>query len=657
MVVFAQISIKHICVRGDIVVHNTCPKDCYDTCSIITEVDGGKIIGIQGNRAHPVTQGFLCSRTNNFGEHVYGEDRVLYPLLRKDGRLERVSWDEALDVLEEKIVGYGGENILRYTSSGHMGWVAMNFPERFFGRIGGATTEETVCNSAGKQAIRLIYGHQQALRPEELASAKMIILWGANLAWTGVHSYTFVQEAVAKGTKVVVIDPVETATARSVLRAGGQYLKIKPGTDGFLAYGLANYLISEGLYARDFVEENVYGFSEFAAEVRDYDLKGVAQITGITEADIAELAKEMAEGYPLYVVVGWALQRQRYGGDLVRGIVSLPALLGMPRGFYYSNSVYGLNLDYAKGSHLGKERRYVNQTRLASELKEFKMVFVDNANPVASLPNSFGIIEQLKRDDLFVVVHDLFLNDTTDYADLVLPATSFYETYDLHTSYYHQYISINQKAIEPLGEACSNSEMYRRLAKKMGYTEPELYEDDLTVIRKLVEGNSRVEISFEELLERGFVALTETKRDEYPTPSGKIELVSQSAVKQGLRAVAKMELPEVPEGMLRLITPAHKDVLRSQNQQRELHRKAEIYIHPDDAKGFSDGQWVTVSSSVGSGRFKLVFSLDTQVGTIFAYSSFWAKLSPSGQVNQLTIDEVEEYAGGSIMNSTFVWLE
>ncbi|MGR3318889.1 MAG: molybdopterin-dependent oxidoreductase, partial [Candidatus Anammoxibacter sp.] len=455
-------------------VYNACPRDCYDTCSIVTTVEDGRITKVSGNKEHPVTQGFLCAKVGRYAtDIVYSRERIQYPMKRVgkkgEARFERISWDEAYDIICEKIrdvqATQGYEKILQYGYFGHMGLLNRHFSQRFFNAINCSNISPTICSLAGRTALKYVYGNFTGMDPEQMLDSKLVIFWGLNSMWSNVHGYTLAKKAAKKGAKFWIIDPVKTETAQI-----GKHLSIQPGTDGVLAMGIANYLISNNLYDKDFVEKNTFGFDKFKETVKIYDIDYVSEITGLQKDDILELAKDISSLRPNFIHLGFGLQKQINGGEIVRTIALLPALVGQHR-IHYSNSDRDLALPYLQGKHLAtKPQKLFNMTQLGKIVDncEISMLFVYGSNPLNTCPNQGLLKKGFERDDFFLVVHDLFLNDTACFADIVLPSTSLFETFDVNVCYYHNYMTFNNKAIENVGESKSNYEAFIGLAKRFG---------------------------------------------------------------------------------------------------------------------------------------------------------------------------------------------
>lgn len=655
-------------------VYNACPRDCYDTCSIITTVNNGQIMKIEGNRGHPITQGFLCAKVGRYAtKFVYSKQRLTYPIKRvgKKGeqRFERISWDEAYDIICEKIREvtsiYGYDKILQYGYFGHMGLLNRHFSQRFFNAINASRISPTICSLAGREALRYVYGNFTGIDPEKMLDSKLVIFWGLNAAWSNLHGFNLAKKASKNGTKCVVIDPIETETAKIA-----RHLRIRPGTDGVLALGIANHLISNNLYDKGFVEKYTYGFDRYKEIVKAYHLDYVANITGLSVETIRELAVEISSLRPSFIHLGFGLQKQINGGEIIRTIALLPPLVGQYR-VHYSNSDRDFDLGRLQGTYLAtKPQKTFNMTQLGRVIKEgdIAMLFVYGANPLNTCPNLGLLKKGLEREDLFLVVHDLFMNDTACFADIVLPSTSFFETFDVNLSYYHNYITINNKAIENIGESKSNYETFRGLAAKFGLKNNDLYEDEIEVVKDVLQKSRLIDFSFDELLEKGFMKMKAMPLDDFATPSRKIEFYSQLAERDGISPLpigltsSKDTLYEGSNSrfQIRLITANHRLLTHSQNHNLIYDEfKTVVEVNEEDAfeRGIKEGGKVRLKNDQDELIMDARLSANLPRGVVLVYIGPWATISGGKSINCLTTDSVQRYGGNSAFNSTFLEIE
>jgi len=628
---------------------------------MVTRVKNGRLHGSEPNSKHPFTGDLLCPKGRNLAQYVYSKDRLLFPMRRTgkkgSGEFEKVTWNDALKEISQKVkevsAADGPGAILQYDYAGTMGLVQRHFPARFFNAIGASRVSHTICSRAGDKALEVVYGSNLGMLPDEIEKCRMIIVWGMNPAWSSVHGFEILKRAAKRGAKVYVIDPVKTATAEI-----GTHLQIRPATDGALALGIMNHLIQNRLCNEIFLEQNTVGFDRLAGVASKFDMNTISKTTGLATRQIEDFIGDYVSQRPNCIMIGYGMQRQRNGGEMVRAICMLPALIGENRGFFYSTDLGDFDMDYLEGTALRNRRLTTyNMVDIGRTLQagKVKMMFVYNSNPLATLPNQSLVRKGFAREDMYTVVHDLFQTDTADYADMVLPATSFFEHYDINTSYFHNYLSLNEKAIEPLGEARSNSDTFRALAAALKFTQRELFEEDEKVARNLVSKSKSVEGKFDDLTKKGFLRLKVPDRDVYPTPSRKIELYSAAAESEGLGGLpshvqVSSNLPYM------LLTPVHKLLVRSQYHPRWKDIKPVVYANPEDAKseGVDDGSTVTLSNELGEWSAVCEISDAVPRGVLVTHSALWPKLSGGSSANFLTTDFVQRYGQNSGFNSTFV---
>src|SRR5947209_5175041 len=581
------------------VVHAACPHDCPDACGVLITVEDGRATRIQGDPAHPVTRGFLCAKVTKYLDRVYSPDRVLYPMRRSAPKgqgkgdvtdFTRISWDEALDEISRRFKQisdeFGPEAILPYSYAGNMGLLSYSgMAHRFFYRLGASQLDRTLCASAGGAGMQTVIGRNIGTEPEAFRDSRYIIAWGANIHATNVHLWPFIEEARRKGAKLVVIDPYRTRTAK----CADWYLPINPGTDAALALAMMHVIINERLFDADYVAKYTLGFEHLCAKVQDYPPERAAQWTGIAAADIVKLAREYATTRPAVIRVNYGVQRSECGGMSTRSIAMLPCITGSWKeiggGLQLSTSgAYGLNREALEGVELmdkamGRPARIVNMVELGKALNALdnppvKALFVYNSNPAAVCPNHNDVVRGLRRSDLFTVVHEQFLTDTTDYADIVLPATTFFEHKDLQTAYGHYYLQISDQAIEPLGECRSNVEVFRALAQRMGFQEDcfretvdEMIDLALGSDDPWLAGVERERLAREKHVRLNFGAARQSNpgfekangegaratqhnpflpfaQGNFRTPSGKAELYNERLKAQGLDPVAAFLPPD-----------------------------------------------------------------------------------------------------------------
>ncbi|WP_376794290.1 molybdopterin-dependent oxidoreductase [Thermogemmatispora sp.] len=686
------------------VVYGACPHDCPDGCALETVVDEqGRALSVRGRADHPITRGWLCAKVNRYLERVYHPERLLYPQRRQgpkgSGSFRRISWEEALAEISERwrqiIAEHGAECILPYSYAGTLGLVNGAVADsRFWNRLGASRLKRAICGYAAEEAVRLTIGWRLAPSPEMLLQSRLILIWGSNPASTAPHIMPFVRQAQRQGARVIVVDPVRTLTARSA----DLHIQPYPGTDAALALAMMHVIVTRGLHNQAWIEAHTVGWDGLRERIMRYPPERAAEITGLPVETITELAVTYATTAPAMLRVTDGINRHTNGGQTVRTLLCLPALTGQyglaGGGVMYSTSDW-LHWDAEAVKHehdpaCPPAPRTLNMNRLGALLTgeadpPIYALYVYNANPVASAPNAARIVEGLKRDDLFVVVHDLFETDTARYADILLPATSQLEQTDLHKAYGHLALQYNAQAIAPLGEARSNWDVMRGLARAMGFEEPWLHEDAEAVIRGVLQATAArspllADVTLERLQREGWVALSIPEEQRVPfadgrfgTPSGKVEFYSQQAAELGYDPlpdwVPDAESPFTEHasgqsGRLVLVSPgAHHFISSSFGNVTTLRRKEgrpSVRLHPDEARarGIRDGQLVRLWNERGSCLVFAEVSDEVRPGVLAASSVWWPRFSPDGRnINWLTSDRLADFNGGSTFHSTLVSIE
>ncbi len=711
------------------IVHTVCSHDCPDSCAVLVTVnEEGRAIKVEGDPTQPVTQGFLCGKVAKYLDRVYAPDRILYPLKRKPEAhkgprsrgseheaFERVSWDEALDAIAARLKQiadlYGPEAILPYSYAGTIGVLGYgSMDRRFFHRLGASQLDRAICSEAGGQALNLVYGKKIGLPTEDFRLAKLIVAWAANIHGNNIHLWPFVEEARRNGARLIVIDPYRTRTAA----VADWHIAIRPGTDAALALGMMHVILNEGLEDRVYIAEMTHGFERLAERVREYTPQRVAAWTGMTPAEIEQLAREYATMRPAALRLNYGVQRSENGGAAVRAIAMLPALTGAWKhrgggaqlstsGAFAWNKESLERPDLALASPLGRLARVVNMSQLGQALTELGQnrdqgsgvrgqnsgpavhaLFVYNSNPGAVAPNHNAVRRGLERGDLFTVVHELFFTDTTDYADYILPATTFLEHTDVQGAYGHYFVQLSKQAIEPLGEARSNVWLFGQLAQRMGFSEPCFRDTPEEMIRQALalgadghSANANMEhITLEDLEREGHIPLAfhadglrPYTSGEVPTPSGRIELFSESLAAAGLDGLPGFVPPTesrwgktAEQYPLELLGRKNDHYMNSTFANLPGHRKMEartsqrLEMHPADAeaRGLADGDRVRVFNDRGAIELTAMLNPSLPAGVVAARLD-WAKLHPDGvNVNALTSERLTDIGGGATFYSTLV---
>jgi anaerobic selenocysteine-containing dehydrogenase len=696
------------------VVHAACPHDCPDACGVLITVEDGRATKIQGDPQHPVTRGFLCAKVAKYLDRVYSPGRVLYPMRRvaPKGRgsrdandFQRISWDEAIREITSRFKGiaseFGGEAILPYSYGGTLAVLSgASMDRRFFHRLGASQLERAICSAAGEAGLKSVIGVKMGTEPEQFRESRYIIAWGANIHGNNVHLWPFIEEARRTGAQLVVIDPYLTRTAK----CADWYLPINPGTDAALALGMMHVILAEGLQDADYVSKYTTGIEQLQQKVKDYPPDRVEQWTGISAADIQKLAREYATRRPAVIRLNYGVQRSEGGGMATRAIAMLPCITGSWKevggGLQLSVSgAWGLKRDVLERADLmqtalGRPARVVNMVELGKALNTLadppvKGLFVYNSNPAAVCPNHNDVIRGLRRADLFTVVHEQFFTDTTDYADIVLPATTFFEQKDLQTAYGHYYLQMSDQAIEPRAECRSNVEVFRALAQAMGFEEPcfresvdEMIDQALDSPNPWLEGIDRIRLESEGHVRLNFensgppdgksqpAPFLPFARGGFQTPSGKAELYSGALSAQGLDPVAEFIPPEesrhgsgTESFPLELLARKADNFLNSTFSNlpsvQSMEETGLLEIHTRDARqrDIRDGDAVRVFNGRGELLLRARVNGAVQPGVVAAALN-WAKLTPGGSnINVLTSEKLTDMGNSATFYSVLVEVE
>jgi anaerobic selenocysteine-containing dehydrogenase len=641
---------------GDI-RHSVCALDCPDCCAIAVETDNGRAVRLKGDAAHPVTQGFLCSKVARYLEREYHPERVLRPLRRTGAKGEAqfapIGWEEALGEIADRlkrVAGeFGAESVLPYSYGGTLGFLqGGSMDRRFFHRLGASRLDRTICASAGGAGLMEAYGRRMGTAPEDFVHARYIIAWGANILATNVHLWPFIVEARRRGARFVVIDPVRTKTAS----LADWHLAPYPGSDLALALGLMHVLYAEGL------ARQLEGDESLRARAAEYPPEEAARLTGIAPDDIRRLAREYASIRPAVIRLNYGVQRSERGGRAVRAISLLPALTGAWEerggGFQLTTSgAFALNRAALERPDLGPPARTVNMTLLGRALTELdappvKALIVYNSNPAAIAPNQQAVHAGLGREDLFTVVIDHFLNDTARFADLVLPATTFLEHTDLYFAYGHYYLQLARPAVPPPGECLSNVEIFRRLAQRMGFDDPCFEDTEDDMIRQALDTDSPYlkGITLERLERERFIRLNVPElplAGVQPNLDGG-PLAYEPPVESRLGAGFDGRYP------LELVSSKAHDGLNSSFGMlgRVQQETAWIEIHAEDAaaRGIRDGMEVEVFNGRGAVRYRARVGASVRPGVVRAPSGRWPSKAGGANVNALISDRLTDIGGG-----------
>jgi molybdopterin guanine dinucleotide-containing S/N-oxide reductase-like protein len=676
------------------IIRGACPHDCPDTCALVITVENGQAIKVAGAEDHPTTNGFLCTKVNRYLERTYSPQRVLYPMKRVGakgkGIFARVSWDEALDTIAAKFKQiadeYGPQAIQPYSYAGTMGLVqGESMDRRFFHKLGASLLDRTICASAGAAGYTVTMGTRMGTDPERFNEAKLILIWGSNVVTSNVHLWPKILEAQRNGAKVIAIDPYRSLTAEKC----DEHLALLPGTDGALALAMMHVLVKEDLLDHDYIARYTHGFELLRERALEWTPTRAAAITGLTEEQIINLARAYGTTKPAAIRLNYGMQRHAGGGMAVRTIACLPALIGAWRDaaggvLLSTSSTFAINTDaLARPDLIWNNPRTINMSAIGDALLGYqrvqqanvkdaptetlepldppvKALYVYNSNPVAVAPDSRKVIAGFQREDLFTVVHEIFQTDTADYADILLPATTQLEQFDIHKAYGHLYLLVNNPAIAPLGEAKPNSEVFRLLAARMGFTEDCFNDSDEEIARQAItSAHPRMQgIDFDELKEKGWRRLNLPERfapfaeGGFGTPSGKCEFFSETLAKQGMDPLptyippreSVLDAPQLAKQYpLAVISPPAHNFLNSSFANLPSFLKAEkeprLDIHPQDAAArcINEGDPVRIFNDRGSFTAKAHVTDKARPGLVVALSVWWKKLTSDGtNANEVT---------------------
>ncbi|TWT09545.1 molybdopterin-dependent oxidoreductase [Reyranella sp. CPCC 100927] len=697
-------------------IFSACPHDCPDTCAMITTVRDGKAVAVRGNPDHPFTRGGLCVKVNDYQNRVYSPDRVLFPLKRIGpkgaGQFERITWDAALAEIKTQwtaiIDRHGPAAILPYSYLGTEGILnGLGAGDAFFNKLGAAISERTFCDSAAISAFFMSCGPTAAVDPESFVHSRYIVLWAINTISNNLHHWPFIAEAQARGAKVVVIDPVATRTAKKA----DWHIRIRPGTDAALALGMMNVIIAEGLVDHDYVDKYTVGYEDLKQRAAQFPPDKVAAITGVAADDVRTLAREFATAQPSVIRMGVAIERSAGGGNTVRALSCLPALVGSWRhcgGGILHMPIWAFPVNWdavSRPDWIRPGTPVVNQWRLGPALTgelplktPIQSLFVFNSNPMVVIAEQEKLERGLAREDLFTVVSEQFLTDTALYADIVLPATTQLEQFDVMFSWGHLYLTLNEPAVAPLGEAVSNTELFRRLARAMGFNDDYWQRNDEEMVAAALDWNNPVleGIDLASLRRTGYARLKVGTPDtfvphregNFPTPSGKCEFKSSIAAggnmvlplfRQGYAGdqsgealdplpnyIPPNESPATNPALasrytLNMLSPKSHAFLNSSygNMALQQHHAGaqKVILNPHDAtvRGIAGGEVVRVFNDRGAFEAIAEISGDTMAGIVVAPMGYWPHHNRSRRsVNAINPPAFADYGNAPTFSDTLV---
>ncbi|RRN69444.1 molybdopterin oxidoreductase family protein [Peribacillus simplex] len=671
--------------QPDGVFPSVCSLDCPDQCGLLLHKKDGKIIKVLGDPDHPVTKGNICNKVRNMTARLYDPNRLKQPLKRigpkGEGNFTPISWEEAIDTITSKwkdlIEMHGPESILPYSFYGNMGNLsAEGMDRRFFHKLGASMLERSICNAAGSVGYNYTMGGSFGIDPEETIHTKLFILWGINAVSTNMHQVTLAQQARKNGAKVVVIDVHKNQTGKWA----DWFIPILPGTDTALALGIMHILYDENLVDQPFLDEYTVGAAELREHVRQYDPATVSAITGVPIDDLYELARMYGTTTPSFVRIGNGLQHHDNGGMAVRTIACLPALTGQwmveGGGAIKGNSGYlAFNTNALRRPDLlnNKATRTINMNQIGQALLEkenpIRSMFVYGSNPALVAPNANKVKQGLMRENLFTVVHDLFLTETAMYADLVLPATSSYETEDFYNSYWHNYVQIQKPVVNKYGESKSNVELFKLLAVGMGFEEQAFRDSEEEMIRQALDfpDNPHLDgITYDSLSRNQFVKAKMRRifPGKLPTPSGKIELYSDRMKLDGYQPLPTYT-PIIKDSDLPFLfipAPNHNflnSTFSNNAKHISLEKEPKLHMNAADAKtlGIASGDMVKIWNGRGECLLTAAPGENVLPGVLVS-QGLWQNTPETKQhINSLTPDRLSDMGNGAVFFSGRVDLE
>ena len=673
-----------------------CPHDCPDACSFVTTVQDGIAVKVQGNPAHPQTDGALCTKVSRYTERSYHPERILQPQRRVGpkgaGQFESVGWDEALRDIAARLGAIAArgpgsaEAIVPYSYAGTMGLVqSESMAARFFNRLGASLLDRTICSRAGGEGQVYTLGAKVGMRVEFFAESKLILIWGSNAIGSNLHFWRYAQEAKRNGAKLICIDPRRSETADKC----HEHIAVLPGTDAALALALMHELVLHDWLDHDYIAQYTLGWAQLRERALEWNPERAAAVCGISAEQVRSLARDYAgcvrAGSPTAIRLNYGMQRVRGGGNAVRAIACLPALVGAWRqragGFLMSSSgTFPVRKAALERPDLlaGRTPRIINMVTIGDDLLRpaspvfgpaIEALIIYNSNPVAVAPDSAKVVQGFAREDLFTVVLEHFQTDTADYADYILPAPTQLEHWDVHLSYGHTDVVLNRPAIAPVGEAKPNTQIFRELARHMGFTEPCFEEDDEALCRTAY-GDA---VNFNELLAQGFTSLQAPEapfaEGGFPTPSGKCEFFSARLAAMGQDGLPDYLANHEAVGSskafpLAMISPPARNFLNSSfvnvKSLRDIEGEPILEMNALDAaeRGLASGTVVRVFNQRGDYRCKMKVSARARPGVVNGMGIWWRKMGMDGKnVNELTSQKLTDLGGAPTFYDCLVEVE
>jgi len=643
---------------GDVLlVKGSCPLDCQDTCSWVAHVEDDRVVKVVGAKEHPFTRGILCAKVKDYEQRTYAEHRLLHPLVRVgdkgSGEFARISWDDAVGQIADKfstiVDEYGAEALMPLFFLGSLGAVQHDSLRRLFHVVGASRPTGSVCAQAGNSLAA--EGHPRGFDPEEIVHTDLILVWGANLLTTAHHHWHFITEArKLHGARIVVIDPIRTRTAK----AADEHVAIKPGTDSVLALGMAHVLVAEGSAQVEHAREWATDVDEYLTEISAWPPGRVAEVCGISEDDVIRLGRQFGAASPAVIRAGVGPQQSVNGEAYLRAVSALAILGGhwtKTGGGLFAEAYPEFDINAAAGSDfIQGAPRQLDIARMGPNLAgsalspPIKGLMVWNMNPVVSLPDTKTVRQGFARDDLFTVVAEHFMTDTARYADIILPSTTQLEHFDILGAWGHHYISVNNPAIDPLGETKSHGEMMRLIALAMGLDHSALSDTDEQIAAAALPDW----VDLDQLKLDGWQKTSPAKPE--PDPTNKIVLSGSTKEPQ----------PHAPDGMLRMLTPKGHFFMNTSFANMARQRKAMktpiLEMHPDDAaeRNLADGQKVTISNHQGTITTQLHITDAIRPDVVALPGKWWSQPDETGAVANTLAPSAYSPGGQPAYNDIFV---
>ena len=646
-------------------IQTVCSRDCYDTCFTVASVDEtGRLHTVKGDAENPVTQGITCPRCAKDADRVY-RNRIHFPQKRsapKPGRqFTRFQWNDALDRVSDKLRNtldtWGPESVLVLKYAGNTGLLAGTFPLRLWNAIGATRTDNGVCSQSGHAGLRLHYGLSYGIQPESLHQHNLIVFWGYNPVVSAPHIWHMALKAGKQtNARIVVIDARKSETAQKA----DLWLQPKPGTDAAVANGIARYLIENDLIDHGFIKEWTDGFSEYKKAVMKWTPEAVEAISGIKWPTIEALASAYGEQRPSATMIGVGFQKTHGGADAVRAASLLPALLGQHRGFFYSNKMgYSIDMSYLSGQRQTETPfKVATQVSIAEDISRgaFKFIYVFGMNPAITLPNQNLLRQGFCRDDVYVVVHDTHWTETTDFADVVLPAQTYLEKEDVVIPWAHGFVRKSNRTVEPLEESRHEIDVMTAMAQRIGIGQQWIREDPWKALEKACE-NAFADGTFKDLLSGKTLHLKYPPLDSYQTTTGRIEFYSKAAEANGQNPVPDAFPVDVEKGHYLMLNSSVPSYTHSQFQECYGPIPSLIWINPQDAGnlGVDDNQTVSLYNDTGQTAARVKITDHVPTGVLWSPHEF-VGLDGNFQ-NSITQSKTQRIGGGAIFNSTVVQIK